>query len=961
MKKSLEQDLKDNIKGEVRFGNGDRAMYSADASNYREVPRGVVIPKGESDVVAAIAACSRHNVSIVNRGGGTGLCGQTVSEQSVVIDNSKYFNRVLEIDPQNRTAWVEPGCVLDHLMDEAKKYGLMFGPNPATHNHNTLGGMIGNNSCGPHSVEAHRTSDNVEELEILTYDGLRLTIGKTSEEELEKLEHESGRRGDIYRGLKFIRDTYADEIRARYPKIPRRVSGYNLDELLPENSFNVARALVGTEGTCVTILKAKVKLIPLPKHKVWLVIGFDDVTHAADAVPEIRPFREKGMVALEGMDNKLIENIKHKNYHVEDLKYLPEGKGWLFAEFHGDNKEESSALAEALHRKIKHNRHVTEIKLITEQSQISALAKIREAGLGVTAWVPGTVDSWEGWEDSAVAPENLGAYMRDLQALYKEYGYDAAMYGHFGDGLIHTRIPFGLHTEPQVAKFRKFIEAAASLVVRHGGTLSGEHGDGRSKAEMLPIMYGAKIMEAFEHFKRIWDPLNKMNPGKIVNPKPLDTDLRYGPKFEARKPQLETVFNFPESQNSFDRAIIRCVGVGECRKHKGGTMCPSYRATHEEKHSTRGRSRLLQEILEGDVITDKWKSKEVEEALNLCLSCKACASECPVNVDMATYRAEFYNHYYKSHHRPLASFGMGLVHRWAPLASKAPWLMNFITQTKGINAIAKAVAGVHQKRDLPPLAKKTFRKMWRADGNRNEHANKNESKIRVILWADSFNNYFTPKPLLAAAQLLEKSGYEVILPKQGLCCGRPYYDFGRLNAAKDMLAKTVESLTPLFDGNTWLVGIEPSCLSVFKEEMIKLFPNDERAKMIRGQTMTLGGFLKKHGHPEIKLESDVVIHGHCHHKSVLDINSEVEILKTSGKNVKLLDDGCCGMAGAFGYEKDKYEVSKKIAELGVVSHLNETPQETIVAADGFSCRHQIAHFTERETITLPELLLKAIK
>ena len=954
MSKTLEQDLKTNIKGEVRFGDGDRAMYAADSSNYREMPRGVVVPKDVDDVVATVAVCARHGASIVNRGGGTGLCGQTVSENSVVIDNSKYFSNIMNIDAEKRIAVVEPGTVTDSLNDKANEYGLKFGPDPATHTHNTLGGMLGNNSCGPHSIEAHRTSDNVQELEILTYDGLRLKVGKTSEDELQHLEHEPGRRGDIYRGLKYIRDTYADEIRLRFPKIPRRVSGYNLNELLPENGFNVARALVGSEGTCVTILNATLNLIPNPKHRIMLVIGFDDVTTAADAVPEILPFKQMGMVALEGMDYDLTEYMRQKKFRVEDLKYLPDGKGWLFPEFASDNEEEAIAAAKVLQAKIQKNRHVVDTKLVTDKKVLAALTKVREAGLGSTAWVPGKTDTWEGWEDSAVAPENLGAYMRDFKALYKKYNYQAAMYGHFGDGLIHTRIPSGLHTKPDIQKFRHFMEDASALVVRHGGTLSGEHGDGRSKAEFLPTMYGPIIMKAFEEFKRIWDPLNKMNPGKIVNPKPMDTDLRYGPQYEKNKPAFKTIFQFPESQNSFARALMRCVGVGECRKHKGGTMCPSYRATMEEKHSTRGRARLLQEILEGNPINDKWKSKEVHEALDLCLSCKACVSECPVNVDMATYRAEFYHHYYKGKIRPLASFGMGLVHRWAPIASKFPRLVNFVTQTKGVRSIAKAVAGIHQKRDLPPIAKKTFRTEW--------NNKKTTGQIRAILWADTFNNYFTPTPLLAAANVLEKSGYEVVLPKKGLCCGRPYYDFGRLTEAKNMLAKVVEEIAPMFDERTWLVGIEPSCLSVFKEELVKLFPNDTRAKMISDRTMTLATFLKKHGHPEIELEEDVAIHGHCHHKSVksLNIYDEIEVLKTSGRNVELLDDGCCGMAGAFGYEKKKYAVSEVIAQKGIVSHLAKTPERTIIAADGFSCRHQIAHFTERETITFPELVLKAI-
>lgn len=953
LNQALIDDLQASVDGEVRFGNGDRAMYAADASNYREVPLGVVIPRSVEDIAATIAACARHGASVVHRGGGTALAGQTVSHDSVVIDSSKYCNQVVSLDPEARLAVVEPGCNRDVLCDAGAPYGLMFGPDPATHNHNTLGGMLGNNSCGTHSVFAGRTSDNVRSLEILTYDGVRLHVGATSEEELHRLCKSEGRAGEIYQGLHDIRDRYADEIRTRFPKIPRRVSGYNLYDLLPEQGTHIARALVGSESSCVTILRATLDLLPDPPKKVILLVSYDSIMHAADDAPRIRAFNP---MSMEAIDDKLIGFFKKKKMLLENLRHLPEGHAWYYIQFGGETTEEASARAHEVEAEMTRWPHVMNTKLLDDPKERQEILKIRESGLGATAWVPGMRDTWEGWEDSAVHPDNLGAYIRDFQALFDQYGYEGSLYGHFGDGLIHTRIDSGLHSEEEVIHFRRYLQDAAELVVRHGGTLSGEHGVGRSKAELLPIMFGPRLIEAFQEFKTLWDPAGKMNPGKVVWPKPITTDLRYGPTFEAKKRDFETVFHFPESQDSFGRAVMRCVGVGECRKHEGGTMCPSYRGTMDEKHTTRGRARLLQEMLEAGPIENGWQSEEVRESLELCLSCKACKTECPVNVDMAVYRAEFMHHHYKGKLLPLAAYGMGLVHRWAPLVSRFSWLMNFITQTPGLSALAKLASGVHQKRDLPKLAASTFRSQW----EKRAPAQTMPDKPRALLWADTFNNHFTPEPLIAAAEVLERCGYEVALPRQGLCCGRPYYDFGRLTEAKAMLANAVEFLAPMLDERTWLVGIEPSCLSVFHEELLRLFPDDARAKRIAERTMTLGAFLKKHGHAEIHLEADVAIHGHCHHKSVLGIQDEIDLLQSSGRKVELLDDGCCGMAGSFGYEKEKYDVSAKIAEKGIVKHLAATPAQTIVSADGFSCRHQIAHFTDRKTITLPELLRQAM-
>ncbi|HUJ96896.1 MAG TPA: FAD-binding oxidoreductase, partial [Stellaceae bacterium] len=611
---ALARSLKRSIGGEVRFGRGDRALYATDGSNYRQVPIGVVIPGSVQDVLATMALCRDHGAPFLSRGGGTSLAGQCCNT-AVVVDYSKYLNHILTIDPEQRLAWVEPGVVLDDLRNAAEAYRLTFGPDPSTHNHNTLGGMIGNNSCGVHSVMAGRTADNVLELDILTYDGLRLRVGPTSDEALNRIIAEGGRRGEIYRRLDALRWRYAELIRERFPQIPRRVSGYNLDELLPEKGFNLARALVGTEGTCVAVLKAGLRLVPSPPERVVVVAGFPDIFRAGDAVPLVLNHRPVG---LEGIDERLIDYMKLKHTHEAARHSLPGGCGWLLAEMGGETAQEAREKAEALARDLKRDHDVADVRVLSDKPAQQRIWEVRKAGLGATAFVPGHPDAWEGWEDSAVSPAQVGDYLRGLDALFKKYGYESSLYGHFGDGCIHCRINFGLRSEAGVAKWRRFLDEAADLVLSHGGSISGEHGDGQSKAELLPKMYGPELIEAFREFKAIWDPAGKMNPGKIVRPNEIVADLRLGMDYSPPKPK--TFFRYPNDDGSFAHAAFRCVGVGECRRHEGTVMCPSYMVTREEKHSTRGRARLLFEMLQGEVITDGWQSREVYDALGLCLA-----------------------------------------------------------------------------------------------------------------------------------------------------------------------------------------------------------------------------------------------------------------------------------------------------------------------------------------------------
>jgi len=976
--KALEADLRAAIEGEVRFEAGDRALWATDASNYRQIPIGVVLPKNVEDGIRAIEIARRHRAPVLPRGGGTSLAGQCANV-AVVVDFSKYVQGVLDIDPVRRTARVLPGTILDDLRHAAEPHGLTFGPDPSTHNRCTLGGMIGNDACGSHSMLSEfygpgaRTSDNLEELEVLTYDGLRLRVGATSEAELEAIIARGGREGEIYARLRALRDRYAERIRERFPKMIRRVSGYNLDSLLPENGFHVARALCGTEGTCVTILEATVSLVPKPRERVLLVLGYPSVYEAGDHVPEIREFRP---IALEGMDDILVHYMRKKGLHQEDVALLPEGGGWLLVEFGGETLDEARGRANAIMDALRKRRDPPTMRLYDDPVAQHKLWVIRESGLGATAFVPGEPVTWEGWEDSAVPVEHLGDYLRDLRRLLDKYGYHCTLYGHFGQGCVHTRIDFDLESTAGIERYRAFTREAAEIVTRkYGGSLSGEHGDGQSRGELLPIMFGEELMRAFREFKAIWDPQAAMNPGKKIDAYPRDENLRLGADFRPANPT--THFRFPEDQGSFALATLRCVGVGECRKHGGGTMCPSYMVLREEKHTTRGRAHLLFEMLQGETIKDGWKSEEVKESLDFCLACKGCKGECPVNVDVATYKAEFLSHYYEGRPRPRSAYAFGLIPRWARLASKIPGLANLATQTPGLRALARAAAGMTPERRIPRFARQTFKAWWKARGKATGGGHGHPygrgngygygyggraSRVdapRVILWPDTFNNHFFPETLAAAAEVLEDAGFRVIVPEPFLCCGRPLYDFGFLDAAKRWLSDILAALRPEIEAGTPVVGLEPSCVSVFRDELHNLLPDDRDAARLARQTRTLAEFLVDHaaGYEPGRLERKAVVHGHCHHKSVLGFHADEEVLRRIGVDFRTLDSGCCGLAGSFGFEKgEKYDISMAAGERVLLPAVRAADDQTLVIADGFSCREQIAHGTDRRALHLAEVL-----
>jgi FAD/FMN-containing dehydrogenase/Fe-S oxidoreductase len=941
----VERELTRVVSGEVRFDRGSRALYASDASNYRQIPIGLVVPRGDADVIATIELCRKYGAPLLPRGAGTSLAGQCCNV-AVVLDFSKYMNRILELDPASRSARIQPGVVCDTLRNAAERHQLTWGPDPSTHSRCTLGGMIGNNSCGTHSLLAGKTVDNIHSLRAILYDGTQLTVGRTSDEELEAIIRAGGRRGDIYARLKNIRDRYAALIRQRYPNIPRRVSGYNLDQLLPENGFNVAGALVGSEGTCAVVMEARARLIPSPQHRSLVGLGYRDIYEAADQVPEIS---ELNPIGLEGFEGVMVESLRKKG--APNVELMPDGGGYLLVEFGADDAAAADAAAARLVEKLRRLPAAPNMRVYT-RAEAKAVWRIREAGPRAAISAPGAPPRYEGWDDSAVPPAQLGGYLRDLRTLLNEYNYQAVYYGHFGHACIHMQISFDLRSEPGIRKYGEFVEQAADLVVRYGGSISGEHGDGQSRGALLPKMFGPELMQALREFKSVWDPDWKMNPGKLIDAFPPTENLRLGADYKPEDPP--THFRFPDDNGSFAKAALRCIGVGECRKHDYGTMCPSYMATLEEEHSTRGRAHMFFEVLQGEVLEDAWNNEDVKRSLDLCLSCKACKSECPANVDLATYRSEFLSHYYETHRRPLEAYAFGMIDRWARLASATPRLANMTARLPGLRALIRRALHLAPERELPRFATTTFRRWARRHGVPARGAD-------VILWADTFNNYFHPDAAVAAYEVLGAAGFRAAVPAGHLCCGRPLYDFGMLDRAKTYLRTVMDALGPEIDAGLPIVVLEPSCASVFRDELRNLFPDDPRAQRLRSQTFVLSEFLTKHA-PDFApaLSRTVLLHGHCHQKAIIKMDHEVALLQKTGADVQVPDAGCCGMAGPFGFSAEKIDVSKAIGERVLLPAVRKASEDTLIVADGFSCQEQIAQLTGRRAIHLAQALRLAL-
>jgi FAD/FMN-containing dehydrogenase/Fe-S oxidoreductase len=971
---SLVESLKQSIDGEVRFDKGTRALYATDGSNYRQAPIGVVIPRHVQDVETAVRLVREHGAPLLSRGAGTSLAGQCCNV-AVVMDFSKYMHNVVRIDAANKLGHVQPGCVLDHFRETAKKEaGLFFGPDPATHSRCTIGGMLGNNSCGSHSLLSKknglgvRMSDNTHALDILLYDGTRMHVGPTPPDQLEALIRGGGRHGEIYASLKKLVDRYGNVIREKFPRLERRVSGYNLNDLLPENGFNVARALVGSESTLITVLEATLHLVPAPKARTVVMLGFKEIDIGAECALEVLKFNP---TACEGIDHLLFEYVKKKGDESAALAILPEGPAFLLCEFGGESKEDSDDQARRMIEHVKGlgQRAPLDWKLYDSPKQEQMIWDVREGALGSTAWIPGHADTWPGFEDSAVPVDAVPQYLRELRPLFRKFGYNPSLYGHMGQGCIHCRVGFDFYTAEGIETYKRFMNEAVELVIKFGGVASGEHGDGQARGQFLPKMFGPEIFEAFKEFKRIWDPANRMNTGKVINLEgpayTITENMRIGTDYNP--PQPKTHFSYPDDRHSFARAALRCVGVGACRREGGGTMCPSYMVTREEKDSTRGRARMLFEMMNGEVIDDGWKSEEVRDSLDLCFSCKGCKGDCPVNVDMTTYKGEFLSHYYEGKLRPRHMYAFGWIHIFSRIASCAPSLANLITQTPGLSSIAKRIAGIHPKREIPAFAPKTFKEWFRA------HEPKNPGGPPVVIFADTFNNFYHPDVAIAATEVLEDAGFHVHVPMADVCCGRPLYDYGFLGMAKRWWFDLLEKLEPYYHAGVPMVVLEPSCWASFHDELGNLLPNNEDGKRLKSLTFTLADFLRKHApHYRIpKLNRKALVHGHCHQKALDALNdkefgklfAEKEIFDKMGIEQKHPDDGCCGMAGAFGYEKvnDHYQVGVAAGERVLLPEVRKADADELIIADGFSCQEQILQETDRTPLHTAQVLQLAMR
>ncbi|MDR3723172.1 MAG: FAD-binding and (Fe-S)-binding domain-containing protein [Terracidiphilus sp.] len=954
----LEALLKKSVRGEVSFDLASRAIYSCDSSNYRQLPIGVVTPLDAEDVEAAVAACRATGAAILPRGAGTSAAGQTANV-AVVFDYSRHMNALTRLDPASKLATVQPGIVLDRLREAAEVHHLTYAPDPATHSRCTLGGMIGNNSCGVHGLLGGKVVDNIESLDVVLYDGTRMTLGRTSPGELARLMHSGGRIGEIYSGLVRIRDKYADLIRKKFPRIPRRVSGFNLDELLPENDFHVARAIVGSEGTCANIVSATLNLSDSPPHRILVVLAFPDAFLAADAVMAVL---EHKPIGLEGFDRFLADAMRKKGLHLDDVALLPEGGGFLLVEIGDWDASIAHARAQALVDAAQRIPAILSARIYAPNEAVR-IWRVRDSGMGATVFIPGQRNGYEGWEDAAVPPARMGDYLRKLTALMNEYGYTTPLYGHFGQGCAHMRPTFDFHSEKGIRDFRSFVDRAADLVVSFGGSLSGEHGDGQARAALLPKMFGPELVEAFREFKAVWDPANRMNPGKLSDAvrvyDPIE-NLKYAPLAlgTVTPTQPETHFVFAADNGSFESATERCVGVGACRNTTGGVMCPSYRATGDEMHSTRGRARLLWEMLAGALQKEGFRSKAVLEALDLCLSCKACKTECPIQVDITAWKAEFLAQHYKGRPHPIQHYIFGFADRLARMGSFTPALTNAILTSSLSSPLVKRLAGIASQRQLPSLAPQSFQNSRKASKESRE-APPAPPQV-VLLWPDTWNNYYHPQTLAAAEQLLTEAGFRVEVPRGHICCGRPLYDFGLLPAARAYLANVLRRMAPQIDAGLPFIFLEPSCASVFKDELPELFPDDERALKLRSQVWLLADWLQAKAPNFVTgrlTGAHILIHGHCHHKAVFGgPASEIALLRKAGASVELIDSSCCGMAGPFGFEADKFELSRKIAEASLLPAVRAAAPTTLIVADGFSCREQIGQLSERTAEHFAEAL-----
>jgi FAD/FMN-containing dehydrogenase/Fe-S oxidoreductase len=916
---------------EVDISIRRRAEYSTDASLYRVVPAAVAFPRSADDAEAALAACRTLGVPLTARGAGTSIAGNAVGP-GVVLDFSRYLSGVRDIDPDAATATVDPGAVLDDLQRAAAPHGLRFGPDPSSHSRCTVGGMIGNNACGSRALGYGRTADNVVDLDLLAGTGERLTVRRGADPASSPL----------LTALDQIAAANLAVLRSELGRFSRQVSGYSLEHLLPERGFDVPAALTGTEGTCGLVLGARLRLVPVPAATALVVLGYPDMASAADAVPALLVHR---LAALEGLDARITAVVASRR-GAGAVPPLPRGAGWLFAELSGGSAPELAAEA----RRVIASSTALEARTVTDAREAAALWRIREDGAGLVAQASPGHPAHAGWEDAAVPPEHLGAYLRDFDALLAAHGLTGTPYGHFGDGCVHARIDFPLRAAGAPAAFREFIVEAAKLVAGYGGSLSGEHGDGRARSELLPLMYSPAAIAAFAAVRQACDPDGLLNPGLIVTPAPVQADLRLP---QARSLSRGLAFGYPEDGGDLTNAVHRCTGVGRCVSAAAPAetvMCPSYQATRDEKDSTRGRARVLQELANGSLLHG-WRAPEVRESLDLCLACKGCASDCPTGVDMATYKAEVLHQAYRGRLRPASHYALGWLPRWARLAARAPGPVNKLMAAPGLAAVGKRLAGVDPRRELPPFAPQTFRQ-WFA-------SHPAPPGDPVLLWVDTFTNHFTPAAGIAAVQVLEAAGFSVRIPGRPLCCGLTWISTGQLDSARRILRRSVRALAGPARVGVPIVGLEPSCTAVFRGDAAALLGPAPAVSAVAQATRTLAELLgQRQGWQPPRLDGlQVVAQPHCHQHAVMGWEADRELLTSAGAAVRAVG-GCCGLAGNFGAERGHYDLSVAIAGSALLPAVDAAGDGSVLLADGFSCRTQLSQLTGRRGLHLAELLAR---
>jgi FAD/FMN-containing dehydrogenase/Fe-S oxidoreductase len=941
----LATELRTQLRGPVNDDAASRGLYAVDGSNYRVVPDLVVVPADQEDLAAAVALTAAAGAPVTLRGGGTSMAGNAIG--GVVIDASRHVNRILQIDTAARTAVVEPGVVLTDLLAAARPHGLAFGADPSSASRATIGGMIANNACGAHSVAWGTTADNVRSLDVLLADGTRCAVGSTGVRE--KLARRPGREGELHRGLQAFVDAHELAIRRRFGRFTRQISGYALHRLLPEHGYDVAGLLCGSEGGFAATLQATVALTPLPAARVLCVLGFTDSISSAECVSVVLAHSP---LTMESINVDLIDRLPGEVRHAATAAGLPAGRAWLLVEMGGEDRAAAVLAAEKMLEALRDSGSQATASLVTEPSAQAVLWRCRTDAAGLATRRADGAEAWGGWEDAAVPPERLADYLRGLEELMGSYGLSGAFYGHFGEGCMHMRIDFDLLSSAGLAVYRTFVEQATDLVVSLGGSVSGEHGDGRARSELLGRMYGADGLALLAEMKDIWDPARVMNPGVIVDPPPFDTAIRHLGAAKDRKPL--TLFAYPDDNHDFAQAQRRCVGIGKCRQSSGGVMCPSYQATHEEMHSTRGRAHLLWEMLEGDLVTDGWRSTEVRDALDLCLSCKGCLSDCPVNVDMATYKAEFTHHHYAGRPwaRPLSHWSMGWLPLSSRLASKAPRLVNRMARMP----VTKLLGGIAPERDIPVFAEQTFTS-WFAGRAITAPA----ARGSVVLWPDTFTNYLAPQVGRAAVEVLEAAGYRVVLPDGPVCCGLTWISTGQLRVARRRIKRSLARLAPHLAAGVPIVGLEPSCLAVLRRDAAELLPDDPRAAGLAKSTFTFAEFLTRSDWQPPQVDTDALVQTHCHQHAVLGFDADRALMAKAGINAVIPDSGCCGLAGNFGFERGHYEVSRAVGERVLLPAVRAAAPDTAIVADGFSCRTQIAHGTPRRAVHLAELLADGLR